>query len=134
MEREKNSFKPLEEITCEIRLKLPSLNDYVNACRTNRFKASKLKKDIENEIGLFIGGLPRFENPVNIAFKWVESNKRRDYDNVSFAKKFILDALVKYGKLKDDNRRYVNGFSDSFEYGDETKVILTIREVKYESA
>lgn len=38
--------------------------------------------------------------------------------------------MVKAGKLKDDNRNYVVGFEDSFEYADESKVILEIEEVK----
>ena len=49
-----------------------------------------------------------------------------------FAKKFILDSMVKAGKLKDDNRNYVAGFKDTFEYGKETKVILEIEEVQNE--
>lgn len=116
--------------TVEIKMKLPSLNEYVNVCRTNRFKASKMKKDIEEDIGWFISRLPRFEHPVWIDFFWIEGNKRRDFDNVAFAKKFILDALVKFGKLKDDNRKCVKGFADYFSYGDETKVIIKIREEK----
>lgn len=36
--------------------------------------------------------------------------------------------MVKAGKLKNDNRNYVTGFIDTFEYGDESKVILDIRE------
>lgn len=116
-------------ITIEIPMKLPSLNEYINLCRENKFKAAKFKKNIEADIGLFIGSLPTFTNPVKIHFHWVEGNKRRDYDNIAFAKKFILDTLVKRGKLKDDNRKCVIGFTDSFEYGEETKVILMIQEV-----
>jgi len=70
--------------------------------------------------------MPKWTKPIKIKFTWIESNKRRDLDNISFAKKFILDALVKYGKLTDDNRNYVYGFIDEFEYGKETKVILEI--------
>jgi hypothetical protein len=33
------------------------------------------------------------------------------------------------GKLPDDSRKYVEGFSDRFEYGKEDKVILYITEV-----
>lgn len=130
MGREKTSFGSSGAITCEIPLKLPSLNDYVNACRTNRFKAAKMKANYEDDIGMFINRLPRFEEPVTIGFHWVEENKRRDLDNVAFAKKFILDALVKCGKLKDDNRKCVTGFVDTFSYGPEAKVILTIREAE----
>lgn len=116
------------QITCEIGMKLPSLNDYVDMCRGNRYEAARYKRDIEAVINIFIRDLPRFDNPVTIHFHWVEGTKRRDLDNVAFAKKFILDAMVKSGKLKDDNRRFVTAFRDTFEYGRETKVILTIEE------
>lgn len=128
MERDKTLFGRSDVITCEIPLRLPSLNEYIDACRTNRFKGAKMKANIEEDIGLFIGRLPRFEKPVTIEFLWVEENKRRDLDNVAFAKKFILDALVKYGKLKDDNRKQVTGFTDRFMYGEKSKVVLKIKE------
>ena len=112
----------------EIRMKMPGLNEYTNANRRNRYAGAKMKKDTENEIMWYISKLPRFEHPIEIEFLWVEENKRRDLDNVAFAKKFILDAMVKAGKLKDDNRRCVTAFRDRFAYGKEAKVILTIRE------
>lgn len=115
--------------TVTIPMKLPSLNDYVDVCRTNPYKASKFKKDIENEIGLFIFDLPRFEKPVVIHFHWIEKNKKRDLDNIAYAKKHILDALVKFNKLSDDNRKCVTAFKDTFEYGTGSKVILEIEEV-----
>jgi len=55
---------------------------------------------------------------------------KEEIDNVCFAKKFILDAMVKCNKLKDDNRKCVTAFTDSFEYGSEAKVILEIEELK----
>lgn len=109
--------------------KFPSFNDYVRECRRNKFAGAKMKKDIENDIAIFIKSLPRFENPITIHFHWIEGTKRRDLDNICFAKKFILDALVKCGKLKDDNRNYVTAFTDTFGYGNNTKVILNIKEV-----
>lgn len=114
---------------CEINMKLPSLNEYINACRKNRYAGAEMKKRIESNIAYFIAKLPRFERPIKIHFHWIEGNKRRDLDNVAFGKKFILDALVKCGKMKDDNRKCVTGFIDTFEYGPETKVILYIEEV-----
>lgn len=116
--------------SAEIPMKLPSLNEYINICRTNPFKASKFKKGLEEDIGVFIASLPRFEHPIRIHFHWVEGTKRRDLDNICYAKKHILDAMVKAGKLKDDNRKCVTGFVDTFEYGKETKVILEIEEVE----
>ena len=111
-------------------MKLPSLNDYIRVCRSNPFQASKFKKDIEQEIGVYVSRLPKFAKPIKIHFHWVEGNKRRDLDNISAGKKFILDALVKTGRLKDDNRRCVTAFTDTFSYGDTTKVILTIEELE----
>ena len=113
----------------EINMKLPSLNDYTRWCRGNKYLAAKKKAEIEQEIGLHLTKMPKWTNPIKIHFHWVEGTKRRDLDNVCFAKKFILDAMVKFGKLKDDNRKCVTAFTDSFEYGKETKVILEIEEI-----
>ena len=130
METEKSSLSDTAKVTCEIQMKLPSLNEYINACRANRFQGSKMKKDLERDIGLFLSRLPEFEHPVRIHFHWIEENHRRDLDNICFAKKFILDAMVKAGKLKDDNRKCVTAFTDTFSYDKESKVILEIEEVE----
>lgn len=111
-----------------IDMKLPSLNDYVRICRGNKFAAAKYKKKLETQIGIYILKMPKFTKPIKIHFTWIEGTKRRDYDNICFAKKFILDAMQKYGKLENDNRKYVYAFTDSFEYGKETKVVLEIEE------
>ena len=116
-------------MTIEIRMKLPSCNEYINACRTNRHKGAKMKRDVEEQIMWQIAKLPVYDKPVRIHFHWIEENRRRDLDNVAFGKKFILDALVKAGKLSDDNRKIVTAFIDTFEYGKEAKVILDIEEV-----
>lgn len=129
MDQEKNLSRPLEKVICEIQMKLPSLNEYINACRSNKFQGSKMKREIEDDIGIFIARLPKFEKPIKIHFHWIEKNKKRDLDNVAFAKKFILDAMVKQGKLKDDNRKCVTAFTDTFEYEKESRVILEIEEV-----
>lgn len=130
MEAEKNSCGHSGAITCEIPFKLPSLNDYIKENRINRYKGAQMKQRVQKDIALFIRKLPRFEKPVTIQFHWIEQHKRRDLDNIAFAKKFILDAMVDCGKLKDDNRRCVVGFTDVFSYGPETKVVLTIREAE----
>ena len=116
-------------VRVEISMKLPSLNEYINACRSNRFQGAKMKRDVEDDIMIFLRLVPEFHNPIRIHFHWIEENRRRDLDNICFAKKFILDALVKAGKLADDNRKIVTAFIDTFEYGDEAKVILEIEEV-----
>lgn len=96
--------------------KLPSLNDYIRTCRGNKYAAAKEKADIEEKLSWYLRTCPRFDGPVEIEFTWMEGNRRRDYDNVCFAKKFVLDALVKMGRLPDDNRNFVTAFHDEFIY------------------
>lgn len=129
MEQDNSLLRGTAKVICEIPFRLPSLNEYINVCRTNPYKASKFKKDIENDIGIFINHLPKFENPIKIHFHWVEENKKRDLDNICASKKFILDAMVKFGKLSNDNRKCVTAFTDTFSYDKDSKVILEIEEV-----
>jgi Holliday junction resolvase RusA-like endonuclease len=96
-----------------IPFRLPSLNEYVDICRRDKYGANAHKQEIENDISYFIHG--RHDGPVTIQFTWYEPNRRRDVDNVAFAKKYILDAMQKKGVLKND--RQVVGFTDSFVYG-----------------
>ncbi|MEG0872963.1 MAG: RusA family crossover junction endodeoxyribonuclease [Clostridia bacterium] len=115
--------------TVEIPMKLPSLNKYINECRKNKYAGANMKKSVENDMAIFINLLPSFNKPLKITFKWIENNKKRDLDNICSAKKFILDCLVKTGKIQDDNRKIITGFKDEFYYADEAKVILEIEEV-----
>lgn len=78
--------------------KLPGLNDYIAAERTNRHKGAKMKADNGNTVAAAIrqcmGGV-RIGKPVYMEYTWVEPNKRRDMDNISsFGRKVIQDALV----------------------------------------
>lgn len=120
----------MAKVICEIPFRLPSLNEYIRVCRTNPYKASKYKKDLENDIGIFINHIPVFDKPIKIHFHWVEENKKRDLDNICASKKFILDAMVKFGKLANDNRKCVTAFTDTFSYDKESKVIIEIEEIE----
>lgn len=116
----------------EINNRLPSLNEYTQACRTNKYIGAKMKEDTEINIWADIKSQlknKKIENAVKIHFTWVEENKKRDLDNICFAKKFILDALVKANVLKNDTQNYVIGFSDTFIYDKKSKVIVEIEEI-----
>lgn len=115
-----------------IQSKLCSLNDYVNACRSNAYKGAKFKREVEDIIGWYIAisKLPKISSPVIIHFEWHEKTKRRDADNIASAKKFILDALVKQGILIDDSRKYVRGFTDTIIDDAKDFVVVNIQQVK----
>lgn len=104
-------------VTLIIRERLIGLNEYVNACRRNRYYANDLKQGTEAKITAYIkeqiNGV-HFHEPVRLSFRWYEENRKRDIDNIAMAKKFILDALVKSGVLVDDSMRWVKGFTDEF--------------------
>lgn len=116
--RKREKSKPADPfITVKICGKLPSLNEYIEACRRNPHCGAKMKANTELAIIPQLASLKRIEKPVHISFIWHEANKRRDKDNVAAGKKFILDALQKAGKLINDSNDYIAGFTDRFEYG-----------------
>ena len=129
LQNEKKKSKYGASIRLEIPIKLPSLNDYIKACRSNKFMGAKMKKEIEEELSMYINKLPKFDKPIKINFTWVEENKKRDLDNICFAKKFILDSMQKCGKLENDNRKWVTAFTDNFCYEEKNKVILDIEQI-----
>ena len=117
----------------EIPYKFPSLNEYIRVCRGNRYVANKFKQQTQINIGYALNRLPVFTKPVFVTFTWVEGNMKRDWDNVTYAKKFILDALVQLGKLSDDGRKKVIGHTDFGAYEKGTwKVIVEIKEIDEE--
>lgn len=111
---------------------MPGLNEYVNAERTNKYLAAKLKAQVEATLVLVaksqLRGV-RITGPVSIHYRWIEPNARRDKDNVAFAKKFIQDSLVKAGILAGDGWSHIEGFSDAFEIDKlNPRVSITITE------
>lgn len=97
--------------------RLPGLNDYIKACRANKYAGAEMKQNTENLIQAEINNQLRRKsfNTVTLKFSWYEPNKKRDKDNIAFAKKFVLDALQAAGTLSGDGWGQVAGFSDEFE-------------------
>jgi len=99
--------------------RLPGLNEYTTACRTNHMAGARMKQDSQDIILWSIRSKMRrvhFTKPVFLLFTFYEKDRRRDRDNVaSYARKVIQDALVKAGTLEDDGWDYVTGYLDRFE-------------------
>ena len=98
--------------------RLDGLNEYTKANRSNRYAGANMKKKNEGKVisAIRAAGLEgkRIKPPVRITIDWYEPNRRRDLDNIAFAKKFILDGIVKAGLLDNDNWEFVEGFIDYF--------------------
>ena len=97
--------------------KLPGLNEYVSANRLMPKAGARMKRNTEVDLVKIIKSKLRgvkISKPVYITYIWYENNKRRDKDNISFAKKFIQDALVKAGTLEGDGWKHITGFEDRF--------------------
>lgn len=113
---------------------LPGLNEYIDAERSHKgkYKAASMKKQAQNVIGYMIKtqlrGV-RFTRPVVIHYLWIEPSRRRDKDNIAFAKKFIQDSLVEAGVLKNDGWANIEHFTDDFAVDSKNpRVEVTIEE------
>lgn len=128
METEKTSSKPLVVHICEIQGKLPGANEYIEACRKNKYIGAKMKKDAQIQCSWFLHRLPQIKKPVKIYFLWQSADHRRDPDNCSFGTKFILDELVRLKKLPNDTSRWIHGLYHDFTYGPDYKVTIHLEE------
>ncbi|MBO7172146.1 MAG: hypothetical protein J6V52_04245 [Bacteroidaceae bacterium] len=96
---------------------LPGLNEYIQAERTNKYVAARIKDEYQGIIMTYIKkclGSWKPRTPVWMHYTWYEKDRRRDKDNVSFARKFIQDALVKARTLPNDGWKEIEGFDDTF--------------------
>lgn len=116
----------------EIPMTLPSLNEYIYACKVQRGrwnKGNEMKRTLQYKLTPYLKDLGTYDKPVKIEFTWIEPNKKRDLDNICWAKKFILDAMVNTEIIPNDNCNYVKDFMDHFGYDKENpRIIVEVKE------
>ena len=104
--------------TLIIKGRLDNLNDYTKECRSSKYAGNDCKARNEEKITGFIEeqlfGV-HFQGKTYLHFRWIERNRMHDLDNVCFAKKFILDALVRNKVIETDGWKGVWGFTDEFD-------------------
>ena len=108
------------------------LNEYIDRERTNRMIASSIKKKITNAVmeQALYANCNRPKRQVDMVFIW-HVKGRHDSDNIAFAKKFVLDGMVKAGILENDNPKWVRHLKD-YIYHDVDKGLLDYVEVSWE--
>lgn len=108
----------IQIIKITIPFQLPGANEYIDSCRRNAKAANRTKQRTEDAILWAIKSQIQnihFDCPVFICYTWFEPNRKRDKDNIAFGRKFIQDAIVRAGVLKNDGWAQIHGFSDSFD-------------------
>lgn len=89
------------------------LNEYIDRERTNRMIASSIKKKLTNAVTMqaLCANCNKPKRQVDMVFTW-HVKGRHDSDNIAFAKKFVLDGMVKAGILQNDNPKWVRHLKD----------------------
>ena len=117
----------------EIPGRLPGLNEYTEANRRSPYEGAKLKVHAQDQILLAIRkqlkGV-RITQPVWLEYHWIEPNRKRDKDNISFAAKYVQDTLVKAGVLHNDGWHNVIGATHKYAVNKEyPRVVVLIKEL-----
>lgn len=93
-----------------------TLNEYINAERSNKHFASSIKKRQTNSVH-YLALEQNFkleQKKYDVTFNWYKPNNKVDHDNIAFCKKFILDGLVSAKVLQSDGSKFINNFHDNF--------------------
>lgn len=108
------------------------LNEYIDRERTNRMIASSIKKKLTNTVmeQALYANCNKPKRQVDMVFSWHVKGKH-DSDNIAFAKKFVLDGMVKAGILENDNPKWVRHLKD-YIYHDVDKGSSDYVEVSWE--
>ena len=112
--------------------RLPSLNEVINANRSNKYAGAKQKKTNQRLIEHYVKMQCKEKfDKIRVEIDWYEPNKKRDFDNISSAKKFILDALVECEVIPNDGWENIDpSFRDTFYHDkDNPRVEIFITEV-----
>ena len=113
--------------TFTIEDELTDLNTYINAERSNRFLAAKIKREETNRCAFYARKAqlePITEYPIYIRYTWVIPDRRKDLDNIAFAKKWVQDGLVQAGIIENDGQKQIAGFVDDFKINKDNPCVI----------
>jgi hypothetical protein len=94
---------------------LKDLNSYILEERSNKFRGARIKRRETAEVMYEARNMEEVgAYPVDVVIHWHCADRRKDPDNIAFAKKYILDGLVDAGVLKQDGWMQIRSFYDDF--------------------
>ena len=98
---------------------IPTLNEHDNANRANRYGGASMKKKATSLCATYVKkamneGFEIEKQPTNFEFDWYLKNRRKDKDNVAFAKKYIFDGMVSAGLMDNDGWKQIGFWAEDF--------------------
>ena len=120
--------------------RFPGLNELIGENRKHWSKGAQMKQDFTMISKVAAKrNLKPVTRPVMIGWKWYEpvaskKTNNRDPDNITSAKKFILDGLVEAKIIPNDNQEWIKGwlYEEWFQVKDSLRVgvLIEIQEVE----
>jgi len=84
-----------------------TLNEYISAERSNKFKAAAMKRNETERMMRFLRGEP-ITSKIDVTFQSFVANRKKDPDNLyAMFLKCFFDALVKKGILENDGQKQI---------------------------
>lgn len=111
-------------ITLHYECNIPTLNEYIDAERTNKYRAAQMKRAITQRIKWWTMQQTRAKvvGLHDVVLIWTRHDRRHDADNVYAGVKFILDGIVAAGTLAEDNRKCIRNISHKIQQGSKETV------------
>ena len=115
---------------------LPGLNEIIDAAKRSPYTYATLKKTYNLLVAdeLFVQDcIPnRPYEMLTLYFDWTETAQHlRDPDNIRAGAKFVLDAMVQVGMIKDDSMKRVRSIRDLFQIGESRKVEVSWTKIEW---
>ena len=106
----------------------PNWNKYINAERSNRFMASKIKRQEKDFVSWILAKEPPYSGnyPVELTIRPHFKAKRQDLDN--FRYKGLLDGIVAAGIIKNDNLTCITKITLEAVFDNQVGVEVEIKE------
>lgn len=114
---------------------IPTLNEHDKSNRANRFGGASMKKKATSLCTVYIrrainqGFKIKGSLPIDLKFAWFVKDRRKDKDNIAFAKKYIFDGMIDAGLLENDGWKQIGDWEETFDIDKEFERV-EITEIK----
>lgn len=107
----------------------PTLNEIIKASKSHYMVYSTQKKEYTGLTMMQTQKVSKIDYKADWVFTWYRKNKRNDPDNIQVGTKYILDGLVKSGKIDNDGWNQINSITHHFKVDKENpRVEIEIKE------